>query len=121
MAEGRVKVGVRCRPPFQDEVDSTAPALFRPVVNTVPSTGTEMAVLQLCTGASRTRDFQFDYSFGPTSMQDEVYNTVARPVVNDALRGYNATVLAYGQTGTGKTYTMGILERVRDEHAGIGA
>lgn len=43
----------------------------------------------------------------------------ASPVVNDVLQGFNGTILAYGQTGTGKTYTMGILERVRTERAGI--
>lgn len=30
----------------------------------------------------------------------------ARPIVDKVLEGYNGTILAYGQTGTGKTYTM---------------
>lgn len=28
------------------------------------------------------------------------------PLVNEALEGYTCTIFAYGQTGTGKTYTM---------------
>lgn len=36
----------------------------------------------------------------------QVFETTARGVVDSALQGYNATIFAYGQTGTGKTYTM---------------
>jgi len=36
----------------------------------------------------------------------EVYNQAARPIVKNVLEGYNGTIFAYGQTGTGKTFTM---------------
>lgn len=35
-----------------------------------------------------------------------MYIDTARPIVDKVLEGYNGTILAYGQTGTGKTYTM---------------
>jgi hypothetical protein len=35
-----------------------------------------------------------------------VYDTVAQPAVVSTLQGYNASIIAYGQTGAGKTYTM---------------
>ena len=38
--------------------------------------------------------------------QVDVYNRVARPIVSNVLEGYNGTIFAYGQTGTGKTFTM---------------
>jgi kinesin family protein 6/9 len=38
--------------------------------------------------------------------QDQVYETVARDIVDSVLEGYNGTILAYGQTGAGKTFTM---------------
>lgn len=38
--------------------------------------------------------------------QVDVYNIAARPIVENVLEGYNGTIFAYGQTGTGKTYTM---------------
>ncbi|NWU85803.1 KIF9 protein, partial [Onychorhynchus coronatus] len=38
--------------------------------------------------------------------QDQVYEAVAKDVVAEALRGYNGTILCYGQSGAGKTYTM---------------
>jgi kinesin family protein 3/17 len=44
--------------------------------------------------------------YGPEATQSHVYETTARPAVLSVLEGYNATILAYGQTGTGKTFTM---------------
>lgn len=69
--------------------------------------------------AAKVREFAYDRVFGPDADQDAVYNEVGGPIVADVLAGYNGTILAYGQTGTGKTYTMGILNRVRDEHNGL--
>lgn len=54
----------------------------------------------------KSHEFGFDAVYDETSTQEEVYERSAKPAVLNALRGYNATVLAYGQTGTGKTYTM---------------
>lgn len=38
--------------------------------------------------------------------QQDTYRQCVAPLVNGFVEGYNATVLAYGQTGTGKTHTM---------------
>ncbi|XP_065343491.1 kinesin-like protein Klp61F isoform X2 [Cloeon dipterum] len=53
-----------------------------------------------------TRTFAFDRAFGPTSKQVDVYKAVAQPMIAEVLEGYNCTIFAYGQTGTGKTFTM---------------
>ena len=39
-------------------------------------------------------------------LQEEVYGRTTKPLVENVLQGYNATVFAYGATGSGKTYTM---------------
>uniref|UniRef100_A0A8C4RAB4 Kinesin-like protein n=1 Tax=Eptatretus burgeri TaxID=7764 RepID=A0A8C4RAB4_EPTBU len=52
------------------------------------------------------KSFTFDTVFGPDSKQVDVYNLTARPIVDSVLEGYNGTIFAYGQTGTGKTFTM---------------
>lgn len=44
-----------------------------------------------------------------------IYNTVARPIVENVLRGYNGTIFAYGQTGTGKTYTMSGSDEIAEK------
>lgn len=45
-------------------------------------------------------------------LQLDVYNQTARPIVSKVLEGYNGTIFAYGQTGTGKTFTMEGVRRV---------
>ena len=44
--------------------------------------------------------------FGPESTQEEVYNSAVAPVVEQVTRGLSCCIFAYGQTGTGKTFTM---------------
>lgn len=39
-------------------------------------------------------------------VQDSVYQHSAKGAVMSTLEGYNATIIAYGPTGTGKTFTM---------------
>ncbi|KAI9485366.1 MAG: P-loop containing nucleoside triphosphate hydrolase protein, partial [Benjaminiella poitrasii] len=51
--------------------------------------------------------FQFDYVFDSTSTQEQVFTKVASNLVDRFTNGYNVTILAYGQTSSGKTYTMG--------------
>jgi chromosomal replication initiation ATPase DnaA len=50
--------------------------------------------------------YTFDHCFNTDSTQEQVYNSTVKPAVKAVLDGYNATVFAYGQTGTGKTHTM---------------
>jgi hypothetical protein len=50
--------------------------------------------------------FTFDHVYDQNCDQSTVYQTTAKGVVESSLQGYNATIFAYGQTGTGKTYTM---------------
>jgi hypothetical protein len=64
-------------------------------------------------------EWRFDRAFGPAATQDDVYDAVGGPIVAKVLDGYNGALLAYGQTGTGKSFTMGILDRVESESAGI--
>ena len=57
-----------------------------------------------------TRDkrqaFSFDRVFSPADGQKEIF-AVAEPLIDRFLEGYNVTILAYGQTSSGKSYTMG--------------
>ena len=68
--------------------------------------------------------FTFDHVYSEHSNQSDVYNNTAREAVLSSLSGYNASIIAYGQTGTGKTYTMegepspklrGIIPRATEE------
>ncbi|KAL4573364.1 hypothetical protein LXL04_020167 [Taraxacum kok-saghyz] len=56
--------------------------------------------------------FTFDKVFGPTTVTETVYEDGVKTVALSALMGINATIFAYGQTSSGKTYTMrGITEK----------
>ncbi|XP_056281762.1 kinesin family member 3Cb isoform X2 [Pseudoliparis swirei] len=50
--------------------------------------------------------FTFDSVFGWDSKQRDIYDDAVRPLVESVLQGFNGTIFAYGQTGTGKTHTM---------------
>mmetsp|Transcript_73369 Transcript_73369/g.203668 ORF Transcript_73369/g.203668 Transcript_73369/m.203668 type:complete len:709 (+) Transcript_73369:100-2226(+) len=50
--------------------------------------------------------FVYDRVFRWDATQKEVYDYAAKPIINAVLRGFNGTVFAYGQTSSGKTYTM---------------
>ena len=64
--------------------------------------------------------FSFDRIYSPESSQEDVYDCTAKHSVESILEGYNSTILAYGQTGTGKTYTMeGFKFNINDPQRGI--
>ena len=64
--------------------------------------------------------FTFDSVFDLDSTQLDVYTQTAKPAVQSVLEGYNSTIFAYGQTGTGKTYTMeGFTYNNKDPERGI--
>ena len=50
--------------------------------------------------------FKFSSIFNSTSTQDEVYKNIGQSLIKNALNGYNNTVFCYGQTSSGKTFTM---------------
>lgn len=58
---------------------------------------------------NNTRDmykFRFNKILNMQIKQDQVFNTVAKEVIDEAFEGFNGTIFAYGQTGSGKTFTM---------------
>lgn len=52
------------------------------------------------------KTFTFDGVYGVDAKQSDIYKETAYPIVESTLEGYNGTIFAYGQTGTGKTHTM---------------
>ena len=52
------------------------------------------------------QQFFFDYVFDKNASQQEIYNKTTKPLLDNIIEGFNATVFAYGATGSGKTYTM---------------
>lgn len=116
---GRVRVTVRLRPPNSNDEQFDRYAQGE---GTQVSVDEDTASVMLARGASGTaRVFKFDAVLPPSANQARTFNVVAEPIVDDVLKGYNGTILAYGQTGTGKTYTLGNTaeEGGGEEFAGI--
>ncbi|CAN4088811.1 unnamed protein product [Withania somnifera] len=62
--------------------------------------------------AAQPASFTFDKVFGPDRITEAVYEEGVKNVALSSLMGINATIFAYGQTSSGKTYTMrGITEK----------
>ncbi|XP_054273348.1 kinesin-like protein KIF3A [Macrosteles quadrilineatus] len=103
-----VRVVIRVRPLSRDELENG----FNSVISVNPVTGTIAVTNPQAPPQEPPKTFTFDIVFDTDSKQLDVYNETARPIVDKVLAGYNGTILAYGQTGTGKTFTM---EGVRSE------
>jgi Kinesin motor domain len=94
-----VQVMVRCRPlNGKERADSRKPI--------VTMDTKARAVFVQKSPADDAKQFTFDAVFDERSAQADVFSTVAQPIVDSAMSGYNGTIFAYGQTGTGKTHTM---------------
>lgn len=111
--EDNVRVVIRCRPLLED-LEANEEAVVR----------VDQPSQTIQVNNSR-RTFTYDHVFGADSTQDELYDRSARHIVDCVLQGYNGTIFAYGQTGTGKTFTSsGISERSFEhifEHIGASA
>ncbi|XP_064636553.1 kinesin-like protein KIF3A isoform X2 [Lineus longissimus] len=97
-----VKVVVRCRPLNEKEKETGC----KLAVKTDSVRGSISATNPNATHGEPPKEFTFDVVFGHDCKQVDVYNEIARPIVDFVLEGFNGTIFAYGQTGTGKTFTM---------------
>ncbi|XP_073265178.1 kinesin-like protein KIN-14S isoform X1 [Populus alba] len=96
--KGNTRVFCRCRPLNQVEITNGS----NHVVEFDSSQDNE---LQIISSDSSKKQFKFDHVFGPEDNQEAVF-AQTKPIVASVLDGYNVCIFAYGQTGTGKTFTM---------------
>ncbi|KAI5291825.1 kinesin motor protein cin8 [Ascosphaera aggregata] len=96
-----IYVVVRCRGRNDQEVKEKSGM----VISTEGVKGENLEV-NMGPNALANKLYQFDRVFSPAADQSVVFDDVVMPVLNEMLSGYNCTIFAYGQTGTGKTYTM---------------
>ncbi|GES93100.1 P-loop containing nucleoside triphosphate hydrolase protein [Rhizophagus clarus] len=98
-----VQVVVRIRPITNQETSNLPSRFQRQVLTT-------SAPNQVIVQADKKQVFSYDYVFGPESTQQDVYEKAVVKLVDNFLEGYNVTILAYGQTSSGKTHTMGTAD-----------
>ncbi|XP_011529848.1 centromere-associated protein E isoform X3 [Homo sapiens] len=93
--EGAVAVCVRVRPlnSREESLGETAQVYWK----------TDNNVIYQVDGS---KSFNFDRVFHGNETTKNVYEEIAAPIIDSAIQGYNGTIFAYGQTASGKTYTM---------------
>ncbi|KAL6309249.1 P-loop containing nucleoside triphosphate hydrolase protein [Sparassis latifolia] len=108
-SETNIRVVIRCRRRSEREIQENSPI----IVTTNGPRGDDVTIEAAVPVSSLgvvtlppTRTYPFDAVFGPEADQALLYNDVVNPMLDEVLAGYNCTLFAYGQTGTGKTYTM---------------
>jgi hypothetical protein len=109
-----VKVCIRVRPLSQGEKEGG----HQEVVKVRPDRGEIFVSKPFAAGSEPPKQFTFDICYDSRASQSEIYQNTAAPIIANVLEGYNGTIFAYGQTGTGKTHTMTGVEG-SDEHKGI--
>jgi hypothetical protein len=87
MSSSSIKVAIRCRPLLGQER---------------PTGGLDIQNRRILLDS---KTYDPDYTFPPTATQDDVFHA-CRPILQCVKEGMNGTIMVYGQTGTGKTYTM---------------
>jgi kinesin family protein 11 len=97
LSEGIVLHNI-CRPLSEREIVDRAPQVI-----TCNEALREVTLFQ---SAGKSRTFRFDKVFGPDSTQEKLFKQAIVPIVGEVMDGFNCTIFAYGQTGTGKTFTM---------------
>ncbi|KIL69859.1 hypothetical protein M378DRAFT_69035 [Amanita muscaria Koide BX008] len=114
-----VQVALRIRPPTTQDSNSI-PARFQRTV--IHATSSNTVAIELTAGATpgsgqspstvapastaKKHLFTYDQVHAPSTMQYELFTSTAKPLISRFLEGFNCTILAYGQTSSGKTFTM---------------
>lgn len=114
-----IQVVVRCRARNDKEVLARSPSILElldpvfsrelPYVNVnvnLDTNNTSSLSGQFSNPQKSQKRFKLDQVYGPGADQALIFDNVAAPLFTDFLQGSNVTILAYGQTGLGKTHTM---------------
>ena len=106
-----VKVYCRIRPENEKEKQSGMKTCITATSESSVKIFTESIGIDTGKESSKSKSdnfqtFTFDGVFPPEEEQENIFNVVAKPLINGALEGINGTLFCYGQTSSGKTYTM---------------
>ncbi|KAF7829264.1 kinesin-like protein KIN-14R [Senna tora] len=104
-AKGNIRVFCRCRPMNKDET-------LAGCTTVVDFDAAKDGCLGILAGGPTKKSFRFDRVYTPKDDQVDVYSDASSMVIS-VLDGYNVCIFAYGQTGTGKTFTMEGTEQNR--------
>ena len=109
---------LRIRPTTQHDLTSIPTRFQRNVINAVsnttvivdatpsPGPGAPAAPASSSANNAKKQTFTFDQVHPPSTTQYAMFTSTALPLISRFVEGFNCTILAYGQTSSGKTFTM---------------
>ncbi|CAL9238231.1 unnamed protein product [Arabidopsis halleri] len=111
----KICVAVRVRPPAPELSPENGSSLWKVEDNRI-------SLHKSIDTPITTASYAFDHVFDESSTNASVYELLTKDIIHAAVEGFNGTAFAYGQTSSGKTFTMtgsetdpGIIRRsVRD-------
>ncbi|KAL0565629.1 hypothetical protein V5O48_016394 [Marasmius crinis-equi] len=115
-----VQVALRIRPPTTQDSTSIPARFQRTVIQPTSSTsvsietssstpqapGAAAASTSAAGSAPKKQHFTFDQVHDPSTTQHALFTSTAQPLISRFVEGFNCTILAYGQTSSGKTFSM---------------
>ena len=96
-----LKVIVRFRPPNDFEID-----LLNNNLGYKCYFSQDNETVEMKSEHALSTPYCFDRIFTETSTQEEIFKFIGKETLNDVLSGYNGTIFTYGQSGSGKTFTL---------------
>ncbi|KAF5454311.1 hypothetical protein F2P56_023986 [Juglans regia] len=99
-------VAVKCRPFTERERGRNIVRVIDSKEVVVLDPDPSKDYLERIQNRTKEKRYGFDHAFGPGCTNVDVYKKCISSVISGVVQGLNATVFAYGSTGSGKTYTM---------------
>ncbi|CAG8494623.1 40522_t:CDS:2, partial [Gigaspora margarita] len=110
-----IKVALRIRPLTSEDLINIPTRFQKNVLSTAAYAPNQVTIQH-----EKKHNFTFDYVFGQGCNQKEVYERAVKKMLDKFLDGFNVTILAYGQTSSGKTHTMGTSNDITSSAESVG-
>ncbi|CAL5984559.1 Kinesin-4 [Hexamita inflata] len=94
MSQQNITVAIRIRPPLKNELEKTSEIVVKGEQNKVILDNLD--------------SLEFDYVFDQQSSQQYVFDTIGINIIESFISGFSTSLLAFGQTSSGKTHTLGL-------------
>ncbi|XP_020524082.1 kinesin-like protein KIN-10C isoform X4 [Amborella trichopoda] len=122
-SDAKIRVIVRIRPFLASEIKASGgnpiPCTFIPKPE--GDRGQEVTLCIKDQETSRRECYKLDSCYGQDEDLASIFSREVRPIFPGLFQGINATVFAYGATGSGKTYTMQVPVNSMEEFSEIFA
>ena len=101
-----ITVAIRIRPLNQKEVNLSSVEGIKVISTNSLLIANDSSINNKKANQIKEQQFFFDYVFDKNTSQQKIYESTTKNLLPGIIEGFNATVFAYGATGSGKTYTM---------------